>query len=77
MSIKKIFSSDKNRLFQTPEFEYMNNSIKGPSSKNILKNSGGNIINKDFSNYTIPNKNSEKSTNNTTIYGLESKINEL
>ena len=77
MSIKKIFSSDKNRLFQTPEFEYMNNSIKVPSSKNILKNSGGNIINKDFSNYTIPNKNSEKPIYNTTIYGLESKINEL
>ena len=77
MSIKKIFSSDKNRLFQTPEFEYMSNSIKNPSSKNILKNNGGNIIYKDFSNYTIPNKNTEKSTNNTTAYGIESKINEL
>ena len=78
MSIKKIFSTDKNKLFQTSEYDYMNNSIKEPSSKNILKNNGGNIIYKDFSNYTIPNKNSEKSTNNTaTIYGLESKINEL
>ena len=78
MSIKKIFSTDKNKLFQTSDYDYMNNSIKELSSKHILKNNGGNIIYKDFSNYTIPNKNSEKSTNNTTtIYGLESKINEL
>ena len=76
MSIKKIFSSDKNRLFQTSEYDYINNASRDPSSKNILKNNGGNIIYKDYSCYTIPNKNSEKSTNNTA-YGLESKINEL
>ena len=78
MSIKKIFSSDKNRLFQTPEFDYINNTVRDSSSKNILKNNGGNIIYKDYSNYTIPNKNSElSSTNNNTAYGFESKINEL
>ena len=77
MSIKKICSTDKNRLFQTSEYDYMSNSIKDPSSKNILKNNGGNIVYKDYSNFTIPNKNSEKSTNNNTAYGFESKINEL
>ena len=77
MSIKKIFSSDKNRLFQAPEYDYINNIEKDPSSKNILKKTGGNIIYKDYSNYTLPNRNSEKSTNNSTAYNFESKINEL
>ena len=69
MSIKKIFSSDKNRLFQSPEFDYINNSVKEPSSKNILKTNGGNIIYKDYSNYITPTS--------TSAYGFESKINEL
>ena len=51
----------------------MTNS-SNPSSKNILKNNGGNIVYKDYSNYTIPNKNNEKTTNNIN---LETKINEL
>ena len=69
MSIKKIFSSVKNRLFQSPEFDYINNSVKEPSSKNILKTNGGNIIYKDYSNYITPTS--------TSAYGFESKINEL
>ena len=75
MSIKRAFNSETNKLFQTSEHDYMSNSLKENSSKNILKNNGGNIIFKDYSNYTIPNQNTERTTTNNI--GLETKINEL
>ena len=73
--MKKGFNSDKNKLFQASEYDYMSNSLKDNSSKNILKNNGGNIIFKDYSTYTIPNQNTERTTTNNI--GLEAKINEL
>ena len=76
MSIKRVFTSEKKQLFQNPDFDYLANSSKDVFSKNILTTNGGNIVFKDYSSYTIPNKNSEKSTNNTA-FGLETKINEL
>lgn len=67
-----------NKIFQTSDYDFNNNSLREPSSKNIFKNNAGNIIYKDYSSFTLPNKHSERSsTNNTTSYGIESKLNEL
>ena len=67
-----------NKIFQTSDYDFNNNSLREPSSKSIFKNNGGNIMYKDYSSFTLPNKHSERSsTNNTTSFGIESKINEL
>ena len=67
-----------NKIFQTSDYDFNNNSLREPSSKNIFKNNGGNIMYKDYSSFTLPNKHSERSsTNNTSSFGIESKLNEL
>ena len=90
MSIKRIYSSDKNRLYQKDELNLDINSlntqpppvtIKMPNTaKNIFKSNGDNIMLKDYSIFTSPNNNnhfSEKKEQINDIFNLETKINSL
>ena len=83
-SLKRIYSPDKNRIFQKNDLEL--NGLTTPSTavkmplttKNIFKNNGDNIIFKDHPVFTSPNNNfSERKETNTDLFNLESKINSL
>ena len=88
MSIKRIYSSDKNRLYQKDELNLDINSlnnqpppftIKMPNTaKNIFKSNGDNIMLNSI--FTSPNNNnhfSEKKEQINDIFNLETKINSL
>ena len=89
MSIRRIFSTDKNRLFQKDDLDLdlttsntqpQNTLVKMPlTSKNIFKSNGDNIIFKDHSLFTSPNNNypTEKKESTNDLFNLESKINSL
>jgi hypothetical protein len=83
-SLKRIFSPDKNHLFQKNDLELNGlttptTSIKMPlTAKNIFKNNGGNIMYNNNNNsplFTSPNN--TKKENLTDLFNLESKINSL
>ena len=89
MSIRRIFSSDKNRLFQKEDLDLDLSTLNTQSpttlvkmpltTKNIFTSNGDNIIFKDHSLFTSPNKNlpSEKKDSSNDLFNIESKINSL
>ena len=81
-SLKRIFSPDKNHLFQKNDLELNglttpSTSIKMPlTAKNIFKNNGDNIIFKDYPVFTSPNNISERKET-TDLFNLQTQINTL
>ena len=88
MSIKRIYSSDKNRLYQKDELNLDINSLNNQpppvtmkmpnTAKNIFKSNGDNIMLNSI--FTSPNNNnhfSEKKEQINDIFNLETKINSL
>ena len=82
-SLKRIFSPDKNHLFQKNDLELNGlttptTSIKMPlTAKNIFKNNGDNIIFKDYPVFTSPNNNISERKETTDLFNLQTQINTL
>ena len=82
-SLKRIFSPDKNHIFQKGDLELNglttpSTSIKMPlTAKNIFKNNGDNIIFKDYPVFTSPNNNISERKETTDLFNLQTQINTL